>query len=118
MDRRVTKSQKTEVSVEVETRIVNVDPMDAFRAYLERRTRFALGRFSTSIRRVTVRVAANAEDCHSEVTITINLIPKGRLVIVERAGDLHRAIDRGVEAVGRTIARRLERRRLDAARSR
>ena len=84
-----------EASVEFEIRIVDVDPMDAFRAYLERRIRFALGRFSRSIRRVTVRGGATREDCDSEVAITMNLIPKGRAVIVERAGDAHRAIDRG-----------------------
>ena len=101
-----------------EIRIVDVDPMAAFRAYLERRMRFALGRFSRSIRRVTVRVAATAEGRDSELAITINLIPKGRVVVVEQAGDVHRAIDRGVDAVGRAMARRLERHRFDAATSR
>lgn len=104
--------------MECEIRVVDVDPMDAFRAYLERRIRFALGRFSRSIRRVTVRVASTAETCGSEITIAISLIPKGRVVIVERADDLHAAIDRGVEVVGRTTARRLERHRLDATISR
>jgi ribosome-associated translation inhibitor RaiA len=103
--------------VEFETRIVDVDAMDAFRAYFERRIRFALGRFSRSIRRVTVRVAATPEDRYSEVAITISLIPKGRVVIIERAGDVHRAIDRGVEAVGRAMAWRMEH-RSDAATSR
>ncbi len=100
-----------------EIRIVDVDPMDAFRAYLERRVRFALGRCSRSIRRVAVRVAATAEDGDSEVAITVSLIPKGRVVIAERAGDVHRAIDRAVEAVGRAMARRLKRHCLGAAMS-
>jgi ribosomal subunit interface protein len=104
--------------VECEIRIVDVDPLDAFRAYLERRIRFALGRFSRSIRRVTVRVDSSEENSGSEITIAINLIPRGRVVIVERADDLHAAIDRGIEGVGRTMERRLERQRLDAAISR
>ena len=101
--------------MEFEARIVDVDPMDAFRAYLERRIRFALGRWSRSIRRATVRVTARGADGDPEVTITVSLIPNGRVVIVERAGDLHGAIDRGVEAVGRTMARRLERHRSHVA---
>lgn len=104
--------------MEFEIRIVDVDPMDAFRAYLERRVRLALGRLSRSIRRVTVRVAAAADDRDSEVTITVNFISKGRVVLVAGAGDVHRAIDRAVEVVGRTMARRLDLHRFDRATSR
>jgi ribosome-associated translation inhibitor RaiA len=99
--------------------LVDLDPMDAFRSYLERRIRFALGRFSRSIRRVTVRVATTtAPDFEARGAITISLIPTGRIALVERAGDLHAAIDRAVEAVRRKMAWRLERQRAAAAMSR
>lgn len=104
--------------MEFDIRIVDIDPMDAFRAYLERRIRLALGRFSRSIRRVTVQVAAAAGDRDAKVTITVNFISKDRVVLVARAGDVHGAIDRAVEVVGRTIARRLDLHRFDRAASR
>jgi hypothetical protein len=79
------RRQSVEVEIWiVDVDLVDVDLVDAFQAYLERRIRFVLGRFSRSIRRVTVRVTATAEDCDSEVAITINLIPKCRVVIFAR----------------------------------
>ena len=62
---------------------------------------------------MTIRVAAPAGNRDAEVTITINFIPQGRVVLLARAGDVHTAIDRGVEVVGRTMDRRLERHRFD-----
>jgi ribosome-associated translation inhibitor RaiA len=47
----------------------------------------------------------------TEVRITIGLLPSGRIVLIERAPDLHAAIDRVVDRVARTIARRMDRSR-------
>jgi ribosome-associated translation inhibitor RaiA len=98
--------------VELDILMVEVDHVDAFRAYLERRIRFALGRFSRSIRRVRLRVSHGVRGgVSTEVRITIGLLPSGRIVLIERASDLHAAIDRVVDRSARTIARRLDRRR-------
>ena len=99
-----------EEQLELEIRMVEIDLVNALRVYLRRRIRFALGRFSPSVRRVTVRVAGGApEDVGTEVQITVALVSGGRIVLRERAADLHAAIDAAVNRLGRTITRRMER---------
>ena len=96
--------------MEVEIRMVDIDHVDALRAYLRRRVRFALGRFSRSVRRVTVRVASGtAEDVGAQVQITVTLLSGQRILLIERAADLHAAIDAAVDRLARTITRRMER---------
>ena len=99
-----------EEQLELEIRMVDIDRVNALRAYLRRRVRFALGRFSPSVRRVTVRMAnETAEDLGTEVQITVALFSGGRIVLRERAADLHGAIDAAVNRLARTITRRIER---------
>lgn len=95
--------------VELEIRISDIDSGGALRAYVRRRIGFALGRFSLSIRDVTVRVTeVKAARGHvaTECRIAVRLIRTGRIVLIERAPDLHAAIDRGVERLQRRVARR------------
>lgn len=86
--------------------------MDALRAYLRRHLRFALGRFSGWIRRLTVRVAGVSRPrrgVEKECRIAVDLVPRGRIVLIERTPDLHVAVDRGLDRLGRAVARRVER---------
>jgi ribosome-associated translation inhibitor RaiA len=100
--------------MELEIRIRDIDSDAALRTYLRRRIGFALGRFSPSIRRVSVRVrevkASRGGVCR-ECRIAVGLGRRGRIVLIERAPDLHAAIDRGVDRLGRAIARRMDRAR-------
>jgi ribosome-associated translation inhibitor RaiA len=96
--------------VELEIRMVDVDHVEALRTYLQRRIRFALGRVSRSIRRVTVRVADGTPGgLGVEVRITLDLLPAGRIVLIEQAPELHAAIDSAVDRLARAIARRMDR---------
>ena len=96
--------------MELEIRIRDIDSHGALRAYVRRRIGFALGRFSLSIRHVTVRVTegkAARGRVDTECRIAVRLIHSAPIVLVERGPDLHAAIDRGVERLQRTMARRI-----------
>ena len=88
------------------------DPEHALRTYVRRRVGFAIGRFSLSIRRVTVRVTwvnATRGGVDLECRITAELSRRSPIVLIERAPDIHAAIDRSVERLGRRLARRVDR---------
>jgi putative sigma-54 modulation protein len=96
--------------VELEIRIASIDSQSALETYVRRRIRFALGRFSASIRRVTARVTevdAVRGGVDADCRIALRLFRAGRIVLIERAPDLHAAIDRGIERLQRTVARRM-----------
>ena len=96
--------------VKLEVRISDIDSHGAVRAYVRRRIGFALDRFSLSIHRVTVRVS-EGKAVHGRVDtgcrLAVRLIRAAPIVLVERGPDLHAAIDRGVERLQRTMARRI-----------
>ena len=76
---------------------------------MRRRIGFALGRFSASIRRGTVRVTemnALRGGVDTECRITVRLFRQGRIAVIERAPDLHATIDRSIERLQRAVARR------------
>ena len=63
-------------------------------------------------RRVRLRVSHGIRGgVGTEVRITIGLLSSGRIVLIERAPDLHAAIDRVVDRLARTIVRRMDRSR-------
>jgi len=63
-----------EEHLELEIRMVDIDHVNALCAYLRRRVRFVLGRFSRSVGRVTVRVAnGTPEDVGTGVRIIVAL---------------------------------------------
>lgn len=96
--------------MELEIRIGNIDFHSALQAYVRRRIGFALGRFSASIRRVTVRVAevdSVRGGVDTECRIALRLFRAGSIGVIERAPDLYAAIDRGIERLQRTVARRM-----------
>jgi len=96
--------------VELEIRIGDIDSDEALRAYLRRHIRFALGRFSRSIRRVTVRVTEGrvaGGRVEMECRIAVRLISEGRVDLIERAPTLQAALDGGIERLRRTMMRRI-----------
>ena len=86
------------------------DPVltEAFKSYIERRLRFALGRFGGRVSQIAVRVGAdghNARRCR----ITAEALPFGRVAVEESDTDLFAAIDRATGRIGRLFGRELER---------
>ena len=97
--------------MELEIRIGDIDADDALRKYVRRRIGFALGRFSLSLRRVTVRVSAVSAiggGVDVECRIGVRLIRSGSIVLMERGPDVYAVIDRSIERLGRGLARHVD----------
>jgi ribosome-associated translation inhibitor RaiA len=97
--------------VELEIRIGDIDADGALRRYVRRRVGFALGRFSLSIRRVTVGLRAVSgirEDVDAECRIGMRLIGSASIVLMERGPDVYAVIDRSIERLGRGLARHVD----------
>lgn len=98
----------------LEMRGVNYELKDALKDHIERRIRFALGRFADRIERLVVRISdmngpRGGVDKHCRIAVA--LIPKG-VVMVEGTGDDPFALV--ADAAKRTrqsVRRSLERRR-------
>ena len=101
--------------MELYVRIHGADPADALRGYAERRLRFALGRFTDQIGRVTVLV----EDVNGPrggldkvCRIRAEVAQYGHFVFQESVDTtLQAAIDDAADRIGRTVARELRRER-------
>lgn len=101
--------------MELYVRIHGTDPADALRGYAERRLRFALGRFTDQIGRVTVLV----EDVNGPrggldkvCRIRAEVAQYGHFVFQESVdASLQAAIDEAADRIGRTVARELRRER-------
>lgn len=83
---------------------------EAFRSYVERRLRFALGRFGSRVGQVTVRIGADGW-AQSRCRISTEVLPFGRVAVDESDPDLFAAIDRATGRIGRLFGRELERAR-------
>jgi ribosome-associated translation inhibitor RaiA len=97
--------------MELDIRITDIDPLKTLRTSLRRRLRFALGRFAPSIRHVRVRLTetkGRSKPFEAECQIVVGLVPAGRLLLSERASDLHTAVDHCVDRLARTMTRRIE----------
>ena len=104
--------------MQVDIRARNIDIDVAFRAHVDRRLRFALGRFGERVSKVTVRfLDANGtrggidKQCHMDVALR----PSGNVLIEDVDSDLRVVMDRAADRAGRAVARDLQRRR-DAGR--
>jgi putative sigma-54 modulation protein len=98
----------------LEMRGVNYDLDDVLKGHIERRLRFALGRFAARIHRSTVRltdVNGPRGGLDKRCRIAVALVPRG-VVMVEGSGDDPFAlITDAAERVGRAVRRELARRR-------
>src|SRR3954468_12914279 len=85
-----------------------------FRRYVERRLRFALGRFSLRIERATVRVEdvngpRGGED--KRCRIEVRLRPGGSVFVQESGSLVRAAVANATERVARAVSRVLDRRK-------
>lgn len=94
--------------MQLDVRIHNVDVSEIINNYLERRLRFALGRFGERVGNISVRVSRNART-EMECRISTELRPFGRVAVEETDTDLFAAIDRATGRIGRLFGRELQR---------
>jgi len=100
--------------MEIDIQARNFSATRAMRAYIERRVDFALGTCYRHVMRILVRLSdingprgGNDKRCHLEV-----ILPGQAPVVVEDTEtDLYVAINRAAARAGRTVMRRLGRRR-------
>jgi ribosome-associated translation inhibitor RaiA len=90
--------------------INDADLVKGFNSYVQRRLRFALGRFGGRVGNVTVRMGANGPSA-SRCRISTEVLPFGRVAVEESDPDLFAAIDRATGRIGRLFGRELERAR-------
>jgi len=92
---------------------MNIDGADiskAFRSYVERRLRFALGRFGGRVGQITVHVCGNGPG-ESRCRISTEVLRFGRVAVEESDPDLFIAINRATGRIGRVFGREIERAR-------
>ena len=92
----------------ITTHMNNTDLNQAFASYIERRLRFALGRFGGRVGQVTVRFTAGGSSI-TTCRITTEMVPFGRVAVEESDADLFTAVDRATGRIGRLFGRELER---------
>lgn len=106
--------------MELEIRGVNYELDDMLKDHTERRIRFALGRFASRIRRLSVRlidVNGPRGGIDKRCRIAAALVPRG-VVMIEGSGDDPFALMAdAAKRAGRAIRRELERRRARIPRS-
>ncbi len=98
--------------MQIETRIQDTDLAEALRDYIERRLRFALGRFGSLVGRISVRICdlngprgGNDKSCR----IRADVVPRGHAEVREVDADLYTAVDRATQRIVRSFAREVER---------
>jgi putative sigma-54 modulation protein len=94
--------------MQVTMHINDADLVEGFNSYVERRLRFALGRFGGRLGHIAVRVGAEGRSA-SQCRITAELRPFGHVEVEESDPDLFTAIDRATGRIGRLFGRELER---------
>ena len=87
---------------------------DGLREAVERRLRFALGRFDERPLRVNVRLSdingpRGGEDKHCAIQVRVGGLPD--IVVEDTEADLYAAVNRATERVARTLRRKLQRAR-------
>lgn len=86
------------------------DLAEAFRLYVDRRLRFALGRFGGRVGQVTVRICSEGPK-ENNCRISTEMLPFGRVTVEEKDSDLFTAVDRATGRIGWQFGRELERAR-------
>lgn len=89
-------------------RIDHSELVEVFNSYIERRLRFALGRFGDRVGLITVNVTGSGRE-ENKCRIVAELLPFGRVAVEESDPDLFLAVDRATGRIGRLFGRELER---------
>ena len=87
---------------------------DGLRAYIQRRLRFALGRFVPRLERIVLRLAdlngpKGGED--KRCTVAVRLRPGREVFVTHAHRDVRAAVDLAAERAGSAVAREIARRR-------
>lgn len=94
--------------MQLDVRTHSLDAAEVVKSYVERRLRFALGRFGDRVGQITVRLSKNART-EMECRVSTELKPFGRVAVEEADPDLFAAIDRATGRIGRLFGRELQR---------
>jgi len=86
------------------------------REYIDRRLYFALGRFGPAIDHVSVRVGdvngpRGGVDKHCQILVKLRASGSNPIAVDDNDENLHAAVARATDRVGRAVGRALERRR-------
>lgn len=96
-----------------------IEATEVLSTHIERRLRFALGRFGARVARVAVTLTdlnGPRGGVDKQCRIVAFLVPKGEVVVEVRDADIFIAVDRAADRLGRVMARELERLREQAIR--
>jgi putative sigma-54 modulation protein len=104
--------------MQLELRMRNANLMESVREYAQRRLNFALDRYGSRIRRVTVRITdlnGPRGGVDKQCRIKMEVVPSGVLLLEETHSDVYAAISGAVHRVTETLERTLscEKRRRD-----
>lgn len=94
----------------VEFRAVGTSVPDGLRSFARDRVSYALGRFNSRIRHVTVRFVA--ADGRLVCRVVADTRHAGRLVVTDRDRDPYTAASRAIGRMGRAVARSVDRARM------
>ena len=101
----------------IQVRNRDLQPTEAIREHVERRLLYALSRYGSCVRNVTVCLSTlvgnpGVERKHCQIAVALDQADKS--VVVDSDADIYAAIDRAVERTQRAVGRALERARLHA----
>ena len=103
-----------EYAMQIDIRARKIEVDEALRAHVDRRLRFALGRFGERIAKVTVRFEdANGArgGVDKQCQIDVALRPSGNVLVEDLDADLRAVVDRAADRAARAVQRDLQRRR-------
>jgi len=98
----------------LDIRSQDLDIGQGLRGHIERRLRFALGRFGPRVSRVTVYLAdlnGPRGGIDKRCRIVVRLQRSGQVFVEDTDTDLEAVVDRAADRVGQSVSRHLERRR-------
>ncbi len=100
--------------MEIDVRLLEADLRNAVKTYAVRRIRFALGRFSSRVGGVVIRISDTNgsrggvdQCCH----IATDLMGVRKIVVEHTDADLFTAIDRACDRLAQSLRREMERTR-------
>jgi hypothetical protein len=112
---KVTRNRRAGPSPPAHVRVIGGAIDDGDRDYIARKLGMKLGKFASSIERITVRLSdtngpKGGRDQKSQIKVVLSGLPS--VVVSEIDSALPRTIDRAIDAAAIAVRRRLQRRRL------
>jgi ribosome-associated translation inhibitor RaiA len=98
----------------LDLRMHQVELVNAFRAYVQRRLRFKLGRSAGQIRRLKLRLTEQDSATGGAAKLCFlaaDLVPSGEVIILETSADFYAVLSRAIQRLKATLRRNVERQR-------